>query len=153
MENTIRTLKEYVNGRYYNIFDYDHKKMLRLVDFMKERLENEKPIGENDLNNTLNSLSVMFDAITLRTLTGEDRDFIKSYNLLCYNLALAYDLKELKTRCEAISTLLEYENSMVAQIEVSKRLVKLAEKYEKLTPPVFEMSPSYLANIQERLKK
>jgi hypothetical protein len=153
MEQTIKNLKNYINGRYYNVFEYDHKKMLRLVDFMKDRLENEKPIGENDQNNAINSLSVMFDAISLKALIDEDREFIKSYNLLCYNLGIAYDIKELKTRCEAISTLLEYRNSMVAQIEVSKRMLKFMEKYEKFHPPTYEMSPSYLANIQERLKK
>ncbi|MDD5240038.1 MAG: hypothetical protein PHH61_06285 [Candidatus Nanoarchaeia archaeon] len=153
MEQTVKTLKSYINGRYYNVFEYDHKKMIRLIDFMKERFKNEKPIGDNDRNNVINSLAIMFDAICLKTLTGEDRVFIKSYNLLCYNLGMAYDIKELKTRCEAISTLIEYQNSMVAQIEVSKRMLKFMEKYEKFHPPACEMSSSYLANIQERLNK
>ncbi|MFA5208351.1 MAG: hypothetical protein WC428_06940 [Candidatus Paceibacterota bacterium] len=153
MEQTIKALKCYLNGRYYNVFEYSKDKIIKLVDFMKDRLENKKNIGVNDFNNTLNSLSVMFDVIALKTLADEDREFIKSYNLLCYNFSLTYDLKELKTRCEAISTLLEYQNSMAAQIEISKRMLKHMEKYDKFSPPIYEINKSYLANIQERLKK
>lgn len=153
MENTIKTLKSYINGRYYNVFEYNKDKLIKIIDFIRVRLENENRIGSGDLRNVLESLAVMFDSIALRTLEDEDKDFIKSYNLLCYNLGKAYGLKEVLARCEAISTLIEYEKSIVAQIEVSKRLMKLAEKYERFTPPVYEMNKSYLANIQERLAK
>jgi hypothetical protein len=153
MENTIKTLKTYINGRYYNIFEYNKDKLLKIIDFIKSRLENESKVGNGDLKNVLETLSVMFDSIVLRTLEEEDKEFIKSYNLLCYNLGMAYNLKNVLTRCEALSTLLEYGKSMVAQIEVSKRLMKLAEKYERFAPPIYEMNKSYLANIQERLNK
>lgn len=153
MEQTIKTLKNYINGRYYNVFEYNKDKLLKIIDFMKARLENENKIGNGDLKNVLESLAVMFDSITLRTLEDEDKEFIKSYNLLCYNLGKAYDLKDVLVRCEAISTLVEYGKSMVAQIEVSKRLMKLAEKYERFTPPIYENNRSWVANLQERLNK
>lgn len=152
-------LTSYIDGsRYHNVFEYQKEGFIKIISYMKEHLNcvmdgGKKNVTDKELENIMNTTTLMIQAIALRELNEEDRNFIKNYMLLCYNFGQAYKSNNLVKQCEAISAITEYQNSMLAQIKVCQVMLKHMEKYEKFSPQAVKASESYLANIQERLKK
>jgi hypothetical protein len=152
-------LMEYINGiRYYNVFQLSNEKMKKYITCIKNKMEecqknDEVSISKNDQRNIFNSLGLMFDALVMRVLEDEDKEFISNYTLLCNNFGKSFKLQDIIDRSFAIANLIEYQKCMLAQIEISKYQMKHMETYNKFMPPVFDASKSYIANIVGRIEE
>lgn len=159
LNETVESLKKYVNGnRYYNVFEYNSEKMIILIDYMKDWIQkimddtDKKPkVSDGDKNNIINSTILMVNTISLKSLENDDKKFIEDYILLCFNFGKSFGISELMKNCEAISNLLQYQKSLIAQIEISKIQLTHMERYERFIPRVHDISKSYLENINLRM--
>jgi len=158
MNELIERLTAYIDGKYHNVFEYDSKKLKRIIGYVRDMLEKAMKgetcrVSSGDTRNIVLSLGAMIETLVRKIADTEDEQFIRDYNVLCFNLANAYNVGEIQAQCETLDILLQYKNSMRAQLELMKLLLKYVERYNKFNPPAFEISKSYLANLSGRISE
>jgi len=160
LEQVVEQIKEFVNKGNINVnfgararenVSRNAKRILKDIEELTAGKEIDPT--EEDIKDTIHSCHEVLKSVILETLDDEFKDFIIAYSLLIFNWNTVVDDHEIKRALDAISNLIEFQNSMVSTAYLLKHLAKEFEAMQHFNPPSYRVARGYLETLSKRLEE